>query len=195
MWFTQINSTPVNLVMKKKSISCQKSVAPAERKCVQASQSTIKHPHCALTAGLLHICLCHNWRLQRWVQHQRAVPRASQRRNTGKLQLPIQVCSSHTPSLWGVDVLENHLCLRRLKQYLCQVPDCKNNGTAETVHCFPGDHSSPAQFYVCVGVLAFLYCTATLVLYLGYQHVYKTSNRAPTVVRLSEYSLLFCPTF
>lgn len=69
----------------------------------------------------------------------------------------------------------------RLKQYLCHIPDCKKNGTPEDIHCFPGDHSSPAQFYVCVGVLAFLYCIATLVLYLGYQHVYKNSNRAPIV--------------
>lgn len=76
-------------------------------------------------------------------------------------------------------------------QYVCDIPDCKPNGTTVANRCLIGDHSSPAQFYVCVGVLAFLYCTATLVLYLGYQHVYKNNARAPTVVRFPDCSLLF----
>lgn len=73
-------------------------------------------------------------------------------------------------------------------QYVCDIPDCKPNGTTVANRCLVGDHSSPAQFYVCVGVLAFLYCTATLVLYLGYQQVYKNNTRAPTVVRFLDRS-------
>ncbi|KAF5893017.1 synaptophysin-like protein 1 [Clarias magur] len=42
-----------------------------------------------------------------------------------------------------------------------------------------GDASSSVEFFVAVGVLAFLYCMVALLVYLGYMHVYRDSNFGP----------------
>ncbi|KAM9467631.1 synaptophysin-like protein 1 [Clarias gariepinus] len=42
-----------------------------------------------------------------------------------------------------------------------------------------GDASSSVEFFVAVGVLAFLYCMIALLVYLGYMHVYRDSNFGP----------------
>ncbi|KAI4880997.1 hypothetical protein NFI96_012557 [Prochilodus magdalenae] len=61
------------------------------------------------------------------------------------------------------------------------IPHC--NGSGHNTTYLMGDFSSSAEFFVCVGVFGFLYCTFTLILYLGYQHVYRESPRGPIVVR------------
>lgn len=68
----------------------------------------------------------------------------------------------------------------RLQTSEYRVPVCNSTGFNTTY--LQGDFSSSAEFFVCVGVLGFLYCTATLVLYLGYQSVYRQNTRGPTLV-------------
>ncbi|XP_018589390.1 synaptophysin-like protein 2b isoform X2 [Scleropages formosus] len=69
----------------------------------------------------------------------------------------------------------------RLPTYPYQVPRCQGNGTAWVDAYLVGDFSSSAEFFVCVGVFGFLYCIATLVLYLGYLHAYREKNRGPVL--------------
>lgn len=67
----------------------------------------------------------------------------------------------------------------RLYSYTYSLPACNGSSIAGFLQ---GDFSSSAEFFVCVGVFGFLYCTATLILYLGYQSVYRQSTRGPMIV-------------
>ncbi|XP_056292830.1 synaptophysin-like protein 2a [Pseudoliparis swirei] len=67
----------------------------------------------------------------------------------------------------------------RLPAYPYQITTC--NGSRSNDTFLQGDFSSSAEFFVCVGVFGFLYCTVTLILYLGYQNIYRQTSRGPIV--------------
>ncbi|KAL6111352.1 sypl1 [Pungitius sinensis] len=67
----------------------------------------------------------------------------------------------------------------RLPAHSYEMVSCNSSQANETF--LQGDFSSSAEFFVCVGAFGFLYCTATLILYLGYQHVYRQTSRGPIV--------------
>ncbi|KAJ8360636.1 hypothetical protein SKAU_G00171610 [Synaphobranchus kaupii] len=68
----------------------------------------------------------------------------------------------------------------RLPSYGYEFPNCTNPDVPEKM-LLQNDYSSSAEFFVSIGVLGFLYCTITLVLYLGYQHVYRETSRGPVI--------------
>ncbi|KAJ8387691.1 hypothetical protein AAFF_G00151220 [Aldrovandia affinis] len=52
------------------------------------------------------------------------------------------------------------------------------NRTVAETHLV-GDSASSVQFFVTIAVLAFLYCMAALLMYVGYMHVYRDSDFGP----------------
>ncbi|KAK7880281.1 hypothetical protein WMY93_030648 [Mugilogobius chulae] len=77
----------------------------------------------------------------------------------------------------------------RLSAHPYYIPPCDQ--APKPAMYLQGNFSSSAEFFVCIGVFAFLYCTATLVLYLGYQKDYRQTNRGPTIDLLVTASFAF----
>uniref|UniRef100_G1T8S7 MARVEL domain-containing protein n=1 Tax=Oryctolagus cuniculus TaxID=9986 RepID=G1T8S7_RABIT len=60
-------------------------------------------------------------------------------------------------------------------------PNVNVCGVSWDSHVLIGDYSSSAQFYVTFAVFVFLYCIATLLLYVGYTNLYRDSRKLPMV--------------
>ena len=74
------------------------------------------------------------------------------------------------------------LFLFRLYEEKFQVNQCGNN-TATTRHLY-GDYSAASQFYVFVGVMAFLYCIAIVVFYVFGDDKYRNFEMIPIIVSM-----------
>ncbi|XP_051931462.1 synaptoporin b [Hippocampus zosterae] len=67
----------------------------------------------------------------------------------------------------------------RLQQVHFRAPLCETK--REEILFLDGDFSSPAQFFVTVGVITFLYSLLATVVYVFYQNKYLKNNRGPPV--------------
>ncbi|KAM6293228.1 synaptophysin-like protein 1 [Porphyrio hochstetteri] len=67
----------------------------------------------------------------------------------------------------------------RLNTVVLSAPDPKRCGGTWSDIYLVGNFSSSAQFFVTLAVLAFLYCIAALVVYIGYKHVYQQNSKFP----------------
>ncbi|CAL8341087.1 unnamed protein product [Lota lota] len=94
---------------------------------------------------------------------------------SGSTQFKVQ-CPEPGPA---VDVHAKFWYPFRLAEDPYNMPTC--NGSQVDVLYLQGDFRSSAEFFVSVGVFAFLYCTITLILYLGYQNVYRQTSRGPLI--------------
>lgn len=68
----------------------------------------------------------------------------------------------------------------RLHQVYYDAPTCR--GGAKERYFLVGDYSSSAEFFVTIGVFAFLYSTAALCIYIFFFEKYKENNKGPLIV-------------
>ncbi|XP_060914388.1 synaptophysin-like [Labrus mixtus] len=86
-------------------------------------------------------------------------------------------CKNRTESNLNIEVEFEYPF--RLHQVYFDAPTCKKGGTER---CFlVGDYSSSAEFFVTIGVFAFLYATAALSIYVFFFEKYKENNKGPLI--------------
>uniref|UniRef100_U3K6R7 Nicotinamide phosphoribosyltransferase n=1 Tax=Ficedula albicollis TaxID=59894 RepID=U3K6R7_FICAL len=67
----------------------------------------------------------------------------------------------------------------RLNTAVFSAPDPKGCGGTWTDAHLVGNFSSSAQLFVTLAALVFLYCITALVVYIGYNHLYRQNNKVP----------------
>lgn len=109
--------------------------------------------------------------------------------NPNKLACVIECISLF---IWMFLILSPYLLSHSLNTPGFDVPTCEVNRTIlMRKYYLPGDFSSSAEFFIAVGVLSFLYCTAILVVYVGYWNVYRESKQGPVIVSLLKCVMKF----
>lgn len=102
---------------------------------------------------------------------------------------PVVVKVLHHHHSWAArktDLISNSSSVR-LHQVYFDAPTCKG-GTTDRLFLV-GDYSSSAEFFVTIGVFAFLYSTAALSIYVFFFDKYKENNKGPLIVSLSAWPL------
>lgn len=78
----------------------------------------------------------------------------------------------------------------RLHQVYFDAPTCKG-GSTDRVFLI-GNYSSSAEFFVTIGVFAFLYTMAALSIYVFFFEKYKENNKGPLIVSSATFSSCLC---
>ncbi|MEQ2176417.1 hypothetical protein GOODEAATRI_027756, partial [Goodea atripinnis] len=86
-------------------------------------------------------------------------------------------CKNRTESNLGIEVQFEYPF--RLHQVYFDAPTCKERNTKRIF--LVGDYSSSAEFFVTIGVFAFLYSTAALSIYIFFYEKYKENNKGPLI--------------
>ncbi|KAI5607062.1 synaptoporin isoform X1, partial [Silurus asotus] len=95
---------------------------------------------------------------------------------TGQLMVSVD-CVNRTDSNLSITVRFAYPF--RLNQVTLKVPTCEGR-QQEQLH-LNGDFSSSAEFFVTIGVFAFLYSLFATVVYIFYQNKYRENNRGPFI--------------
>ncbi|KAG7244651.1 hypothetical protein INR49_029670, partial [Caranx melampygus] len=95
---------------------------------------------------------------------------------SGRLQVKVD-CADQRQSNMSINIDFGYPF--RLQQVHFRTPLCKAKG--EEILFLDGDFSPAAQFFVTVGVLAFLYSLLATIVYVFYQNKYLKNNRGPLV--------------
>lgn len=95
---------------------------------------------------------------------------------SGMFRMAVE-CKNRTDSDLSIEVEFEYPF--RLHQVYFDAPTCKGGNTERLF--LVGDYSSSAEFFVTIGVFAFLYSTAALSIYVFFFEKYKENNKGPLV--------------